>query len=162
MIFKKILRLIIHEQPFLLRALLIFFLIGTILAEAKVRQRQSEQYAQFKKQKDLVMQIPAMEDTVRAHTITVMAAEAERPHPQPQVAKIEFDLQGTSIKNGTPFALIDKRIYKQGDYMGLYEVVTITRGSVLLRNHVTQDTKTLTLPRPAGIPALDQPNGPAK
>ena len=150
MIVTKILRLMVYELPFLLRTLIIFIGFGIVALELKVVQEQSRQYAQINNEKALVMRIPEMEKTIRAHTIRVMAVEAEHPNPQPQVqiAKIEFDLQGTSIKDGVPYALIDERIYKEGDMLGDYTVTEITRGSVKLENPLTKETKNLLLPQP--------------
>ena len=143
MMMNKFLRLIINEPSFLLRLLVILVCLGVITSEQRFIQTQSQQDMELKKEKALVMRIAELEKTLRAHTITTAAIAPV------QIAKIEFVLQGTSIQNGVPQALIDERIYQQGDFLGDYRIIEIIYGTVTLENPLTKETKILHLPQPA-------------
>ena len=124
-----------HENNFLVRIVLILILLAIIALEFPAERKQSQLYSKFKKEKDLIARIPEMEQMVRVNFLTPESA-----------VKVVYDLQGTSIKNGVPYALIDGNIFKQGDRIGPFEITEITARIVRFQNPLTQEVKELTLP----------------
>ena len=140
----KFLRLIINEPSFLLRLLVILACLGVIASEQRFIQTQLQQDMELKKEKALVMRIAEMEKALREHTKAMTATTVTVQIPK----KRELTLQGTSIQSGVPQVLIDGQIYRQGDTVGDYQVTEINRGSVILKNLLTQATTQLQLPQP--------------
>lgn len=139
MTFNKLIRFIVIESHFRLRAIIfVVFAMVTIL-QFRTLQLQAKQLGQIKTEKKIVMQIPDMEKKIKANTIRTMTGTG----PQVQIAKIEFVLRGTSIRGGIPYALIGNTVYKEGDSIGDYTVIRITKDSAILENKLTGEVKNL-------------------
>ena len=149
----KYLRFILKDPDCRLRIIIFAIALFMIYSQLGVQKSLKAELGAIKAKKDMVASIPKMEETIRANTIITEIA-----HPQPQIAKVEFVLLGMTIKEGVPYALIDENIYKEGDTLGDYTVVRISRGGVVLENKLKQETKNLyftekaVLPPPAQIP----------
>ena len=122
-----------------LSLLLVFFFI--IVLESKILQWQEKRLAKFTAEKTLVMRIEEMERIIQENA--VKAQLTSQPHVQ--VADVKYNLTGTSIINGAPCAIIDGLIYTEGNAIGDYTVLKITKDSVILENKPANKIKTLSL-----------------
>ena len=138
MIIKKILRLVVRQPAFLMRVLIIFIFLVVIVSEILVSWSQSQQYAKAKQELALVKSIPDMEKKIRPSSISANSS--------PVLVKESIVLEGTSIQNGIPYALIGGVIYQTGDNVGDYRITDIQRGSVTLEDSSTHGKKFLSLP----------------
>ena len=139
MTFNKLIRFIIVEPHFRLQSIMfIIFAVVTIL-QLKTIQLQAKQLKQMKSEKEMIARIPDMEKKLMASTLQT----GKGARPQIQIKGGEFVLRGTSIRDGIPCALIDGTVYKEGDSIGDYTVVKITRDSVVLENRLTKKIKNL-------------------
>ena len=123
-----------------LSLLLIFFFI--IILESKVLQWQEKQLAKITAEKTLVMRIEEMERIIQENAVKTQLT-TNQPHVQ--VADVKYNLTGTSIINGAPCAIIDGLIYTEGNTIGDYTVLKITKDSVILENKPANKIKTLSL-----------------
>ena len=116
----------------------IIFAVVTIL-QLKTIQLQTKQLKQIKFEKEMIARIPDMEKKLMASTMRT----GKGTRPQTQMRGEEFVLRGTSIRDSIPCALIDGTVYKEGDSIGDYTVVKITKGSAVLENRLTKKIKNL-------------------
>ena len=139
----KFLRSLPSDPQLALKVLIFIFCSVGFFAEYKIFWGVKKEFNQVKSQSLLVQRIPSMEQTIRDHTVvTEMGTELK---------KFQFNLYGTLIREGVPYALIDGTNYAEGDAIGNYTVEKILMehgGQVILRNKETQEEKTLVVPMP--------------
>ena len=125
-------------DPLLRSKILIFAAcVVVLLIQLKIFGSKAVQVSQAKAQKDLVQRIPSMEKSIQARTIVI---------DERNMAKKELHLEGTTIREGIPYALIDGVVYAQGDSVDNYSVEEIVMGKVgkvTLKNNKTQEIKIL-------------------
>jgi hypothetical protein len=139
----KILRAFLVDPQLQVRGLVLLTLVVIFLFQAKAIGNQSKAIRQVNDQKALVAKIPAMEKTIQANTIVTGHLNT--------VTKVAFNLEGTTIREGVPYALIDGVVYAEGDTIGNYKIETIILeqgGQVTLRDEKTQEIKVLYVPPP--------------
>ena len=111
--------------------------VVVLLIQLKIFGSKAVQVSQAKAQKDLVQRIPSMEKSIQARAIVI---------DEQNMAKREIHLEGTTIREGIPYALIDGVVYAQGDSVDNYSVEEIVMGKVgkvTLKNNKTQEIKIL-------------------
>ena len=123
----------------LLRSKILIFAacIVVLLIQLKIFGSKAAQVAQAKAQKDLVQRIPSMEKSIQARATAVN---------EQNLAKVVLHLEGTTIREGVPYALIDGVVYAQGDSVGNYSVEEIVMGKVgkvTLKNKEKEEIKIL-------------------
>ncbi len=143
----KLLRLIRREPIFLLRFVVVLLGAGILFTQVKAVQQQAREYAKLTKEKGLIARIPEMKNKIHTHTLMTMPPEQLKI----QINEVEFTLEGTSIEDGIPFALIDGTIYKEGDIIKDYRIVEIKHGSITLENTSTKEIKKFSLPQPENL-----------
>jgi hypothetical protein len=132
----KIKRALLTEAQFhsrmalaVLLVISIFMLKGFVAASKKTHRAAQEE-------RKLVLEIPIMEKLIEAKTPVnkVRAVEAvEGP----------ISLEGTYVKSGVTYALINGTILSIGDMYGDYEIVHIEFGVAILDNKKTKERKIL-------------------
>ncbi len=135
----KFIRFFILESQFRFKFIILIIAVMIMALQFKTNQLQKKQLRQIKMEQALVMRIPEMERIIQANTVRTMA----ETRPKVQVTKVEFVLEGIRIQDGTSYALIDGIICEEGDVLGDYIVVKITRDSVILEDKSTQEVKEL-------------------
>ena len=128
-----------------LRSQTLFFAGGfiVILFQLKIIGTQIKELSRAQSQKALVAKIPSLEKTVRAHTIMTENMN--------KLAKVQLILEGATIKEGVPYALIGGIVYAEGDTIGNYTVEKILMdegGKAILKDQETQEIKILHVPMP--------------
>ena len=139
MTLNKLIRFIIVEPHFRLQSIMFIIFVVVTVFQLKTIQLQTKQLKQMRLEKEMIARIPDMEKKLMASTMRTVAGAK----PQMQMTRREFILRGTSIRDGIPCALIDGTVYKEGDSIGDYTVVKITRDSAVLENRLTKKIKSL-------------------
>lgn len=157
----KYLRFLLLDHTIRIRVAIFLALWILISFQGGTLKTQGKELSRIKTEKELVLKIPNMEKTIKAHTIiaTEMAAPGDGTQSGEQIVKVEFILKGMTIKNGIPYALIDENIYKEGDTLGEYAIMKISRAGVVMQNNLTQEIKQLYFIEPPQAPV---PPAPAK
>ena len=140
MTLNKLIRFIIVEPHFRLQSIMFIIFVVVTVFQLKTIQLQTKQLKQIKLEKEMIARIPDMKKTLMATTMRI--GKGVRPQIQMRAGG-EFVLRGTSIRDGIPCALIDGTVYKEGDSIGDYTVVKITRDSAVLENRLTKKIKNL-------------------
>jgi type II secretory pathway component PulC len=143
MSYRKVLRFLFLESSSRKRILLIIVFSLLMVIELQWMERQRAQIDQAIKEQAFVQQIPQMEQK--------LALLAEPPPPVPQevqVVKQTIKLEGIIFGSGAASALINGKIYQQGDTVSGYAVSEIAERAVVLQNQQTQETLNIDLPAP--------------
>ena len=91
-----------------------------------------------KKEKELVLNIPIMEKLIASRT------QAAPDRPIEVVAPgAAINLEGTYVKGGVTYALINGAILSVGDVYGDYQIMRVEFGTAVLRNRKTNEQKIL-------------------
>ena len=138
----KYLKLIFFDPTFRMRIFIFLAILFLMSVQISALKAQDQKMGMIKKDKELVLRIPNMEETIRANTV-VTAMEIG---PLEQLSKIGFNLRGMTIKNGVPYALIDDTIYTVGDTLGEFTIVSISRYGTVLENRNSKEIKKLLFP----------------
>jgi hypothetical protein len=137
----KYIRTFLMDRPFQGRGVAMVALVAILLTGLQVTGNQLKNIQNMKAKKALVERIPEMEKKIRTHTSVTGEGTS--------LSKINFNLEGVTIKEGIPYALIDGVAYGVGDTIGTYTVENILMeqgGRVDLKNKETQENKTLYVP----------------
>ena len=132
----KIRRLFLVETQFRSRmALALLLLVGIFVMKGFVAGSNAILRA-AQKEKELVLNIPIMEKIIESSTqknvVHVVQAE-EGP----------INLEGTYVKDGQNYALINGTVLSVGDLYGDYEIASIEFGVAILDNKKTKERKIL-------------------
>jgi len=130
-------RFLFIEPAFRLRLFSLFAIFVLSVLLLKLVLLSDKTYHQVKTEKALAIQLTDLERKIQANTVQTVTSE------NPTVKKIEFVLEGTSIRDGVLTALIDDTVYTVGDSMGEYVVTEITKNSTSLEHRETKEIKKL-------------------
>jgi len=95
--------------------------------------------AKVNAERDLVLEISAMERKLRTKNLKLLK-------PESQIIAIKNILEGTSLKDEVYRAIIDGEVYSAGDMIGDYEIMNISMRTILLQNNEIFDIKELRFP----------------
>jgi len=129
-------RIFLVETQFRSRmALAVLIFIGIFLLRGFLAASQGILKA-AKAEKELVLNIPIMEKLLEARSMkkSVRTVEAEEG---------PISLEGTYVKDGVAYALINGTILSVGDMYGDYEIASIEFGVAVLDNQLTKERKIL-------------------
>ena len=145
-IYNKFFRAFVFDPSLKMWGLILIGLLGALFIQLRIVGGQLETLRQVKAERSLVQRIPSMEKTIRDNTI-VTAGGGHSP------AKVELRLEGITIQEGSPYALIDGIVYGEGDFIGNYTVEKILMepgggGQASLKDKETQEMKILYVPPP--------------
>jgi len=132
----KIQRILLVETQFRSRmALAVLLFIGIFVLKGFVAGSAGILKA-AKEEKELVLNIPIMEKLIATKTMkgVVRTVEAEEG---------PVNLEGTYVKDGQNYALINGTILAVGDMYGDYEITSIDFGVAVLDNQKTRERKIL-------------------
>jgi|SRR6185503_4670844 len=135
---KKYSRLFLVEQEYRVRMLTAAILVVVIFLSNMVVALSKKAHDKVKKEKELVLNIPIMEKLIASRTQTA----PDRPL-EVIAADAEVNLEGTYVKNGITYALINGSIVSVGDVYGDYEIIKVEFGTAVLRNRKTNEQKIL-------------------
>ncbi len=130
-------RFLIVEPAFRLRLFSLLALCVLAIFLFKLVLLSDQGYHKVKTEHDLALKLSDLEKKIQANTIQTAATDAAT------VKKVEFVLEGTSIRDGVLTALIDDTVYTVGDSMGEYVVTEITKNSTTLEHRETKEIKKL-------------------
>lgn len=133
----KIFRIFFIEPQFRMRAELFFIFFVIFMIQLGILYSQEKKLSTLRDQKLLVVRIGEMERVTSAKNTRKAAQQAPRGR--------QYNLTGTMINNGVPYAMIDDLVYGVGDVIGDFTVLSIANDTVLLENKATTQTMTLFL-----------------
>ena len=135
---QKYTRLFLKEKVYRTRMLTAAILIAVILFTNFVVTLSKGSHDKAKKEKELVLNIPIMEKLIASRTQTAPDRPIEVVAPD-----AEINLEGTYVKNGITYGLINGSIVSVGDVYGDYEIMKVEFGTAVLRNRKTNEQKIL-------------------
>ena len=137
----KYFRILLVEPQYRVKVGLFCILSLVVFSEVLILAHGNKQLDKLMAEKMLVMRIDAME---RALSFSDVRA-ANRLMTKTAAGEPQYRLRGITISNGVPYAIIDKLVYAEGDIIGEYRIVKITRDSVLLENKSANKMRNLLL-----------------
>ena len=140
----KFVRAILFDRQVRARGVKLIVGLAGLFILANIVGGQSRTLRQVKTNRALVQKIPSLEKAVRDHTIVTQDLTT--------IGKVQLILQGATIQEGAPYALIDGVVYGEGDTIGndLIEKIIMEPGGggqVTLKNKETQEIKMLYVPQ---------------
>ena len=136
MIYQKFVRFLVLDRPLQMRFLACGVCLVILVIQLRISGAQSRQLAALKAQKSLIAQIPVMERMIRANTVITSEQNG-------QIVPLKYKLEGITVTDGVPYALIDGIVYAEGDTVGIYQVEKLLMNEMTLKNSETQETKIL-------------------
>jgi len=137
---KKLLQLLFTETFFVARIIVIVLIAGVMVWQFWNINTQDDQIAYLRGQKEMVQKElskkPIRNKKGSFKELLVKTSNNE-------VIKIEYVLEGTTVKDGYMHALINGIIYATGDNLDEFVVDEITLNSTTIRNPSTEETKTI-------------------
>lgn len=135
---EKYTRLFLVERSYRTRIIAAVILIAIILFSNFVISLSKKSHDKVKKEKELVLNIPIMEKLIASRTQRAPDRPIEVVAPDAEV-----NLEGTYVKNGITYGLINGSIVSVGDVYGDYEIMRVEFGTAVLRNRKTNEQKIL-------------------
>jgi len=121
-------------------AIIIAILIIPFFLKGKVKY-QEEQLVKLKEAKQLIAKIPEFEKKVK-----LLEQRTKNIKTKSEDKKQELVLNGIFIQDNKPVALISQNICFENDPVEGFTVIKINTNSVVLKNSITQEEKTLSFP----------------
>ena len=135
---QKYVRLFLVETHYRVRMLTAAILIVVIFLSHLLVGVSKKALERVKKEKELVLNIPIMEKLIASRTQAAPDRPAEVVAPD-----VPINLEGTYVKNGVTYALINGSIVAVGDTYGEYLIEKVEFGTAVLRNRKTNEEKIL-------------------
>jgi len=121
-------------------AIIIAILIIPSFLKGKVKYQEG-QLVKLKEAKQLIAKIPEFEKKVK-----LLEQRTKNIKTKSEDKKQEIVLNGIFIQDNKPVALISQNICFENDSVEGFTVTKINSTSVVLKNYVTQEEKTLSFP----------------
>ncbi|MBN1869051.1 MAG: hypothetical protein JW847_00525 [Candidatus Omnitrophica bacterium] len=153
-VLQKIIRLFRPDRQLQMKLCAVLLLAVLISILGKYLKAQDRTLVKVRAEKDLVLQIPAMEKKINEMKYealrkarSLQKAEALRNlSPDKQIAEIERVLEGTSYRDGVYQAVIDGEVYSTGSEIGDFTITAINMESITLENKDTREIERLKFP----------------
>jgi len=144
-LFKKVERLVRFHRALRFKLAACALLLMAAGAQNRMLKDMDKTVARAKAERDLVLQVPAMEKKLRTENLKLLK-------PERQIIAIENILEGTSFRDDVYHAIIDGEVYSTGDMIGDYKIINITLRTIMLENSKVFEIKELSFPEPPGNP----------
>jgi len=138
-IIKKIKRLVRFNRVLQIKILGCAVLLIAVGVQGGMLKNQDRILVKVNAERDLVMEIPAMEKKLRTKNLKLLK-------PESQIIAIKNILEGTSFRDEAFQAVIDGEVYLTGDMIGDYKIININMKTILLENTEVFDIKELNFP----------------
>jgi len=127
-------RFVIIDPEFYARLLICAVFLIVIFTQSKYALAKTRELKQTEKNSSLVSKLDEMKERLVSKLDKMKEKLPPKPSILPEPDNAQLILQGTQVEEGISYALINSKIYKEGDFIGNYLVTKVGNGMVSLEN----------------------------